>query len=101
MARAWYQALYEHFDGYDEEPYTQCTADEVDFLEVILNQRHWGTVLGIGCGTGRHALELARRGYKVTGVDLSEAMIDQGKKQAEQEGLAIHFLAGRCSSVSI
>ena len=36
MTRAWYQALYEHFDGYDEEPYTQSTADEVDFLEAAI-----------------------------------------------------------------
>jgi len=94
MKRAWYQSLYEHFDGYDEEPYTQSTADEVDFLESVFHERPLRTVLDIGCGTGRHALELARRGYRVTGIDLSEAMIAQGTTQAEQEGLAIHLEQG-------
>ena len=34
------------------------------------------TLVDIGCGTGNHAIEFARRGYTVTGVDLSESMIE-------------------------
>ena len=36
-------------------------------------------LLDLGCGTGRHALELARRGIAVTGVDLSETMLAMGR----------------------
>jgi len=39
------------------------------------------SILDIGCGTGSHALELARRGYNCTGVDLSEAMLDEAARK--------------------
>ncbi len=40
------------------------------------------SVLDIGCGTGGHAIELARRGYDVTGVDLSQSMLDRARRKA-------------------
>ncbi len=50
-------------------------------------------VLDLGCGTGGHALPLARRGYDVTGIDLSPAMIAQAKAKAEA-GLTVTFTQG-------
>lgn len=40
------------------------------------------SLLDIGCGTGGHSLEMARRGYKVTGVDLSQFMLDKASEKA-------------------
>jgi len=48
-------------------------------------------ILDIGCGTGRHSLELARRGYDVTGIDLSPSMIEKAKTMAQKENLKIDF----------
>jgi SAM-dependent methyltransferase len=38
------------------------------------------TLLDLGCGTGRHALEMSRRGVRVTGVDMSQTMLDMGRE---------------------
>lgn len=42
------------------------------------------SLLDVGCGTGGHALELARRGYNVTGVDLSQAMLDAAANKSDE-----------------
>jgi SAM-dependent methyltransferase len=49
-------------------------------------------ILDIGCGTGNFSLELARIGVKVTGIDVSEAMLAKAREKAAREGLAIEFL---------
>ncbi len=50
------------------------------------------SVLDLGCGTGRHSLELARRGYRVTGIDRTLEYIEECKRRAETEGLPIEFV---------
>jgi ubiquinone/menaquinone biosynthesis C-methylase UbiE len=42
------------------------------------------TILDVGCGTGAHAIELAKRGYRVTGVDLSQPMLEHAKHKANE-----------------
>ena len=49
-------------------------------------------VLDLGCGTGKMTLELARRGYDMTGVDLSSEMLDIARCAAEREGLSDKML---------
>lgn len=90
----WYEALYEDFTDYDEEPYTQATEAEIDFVEAQLDQDKEKRILDVGCGTGRHSLELARRGYEVVGLDLSPAMLRQAQAKAAAQGLAVSFVRG-------
>ena len=47
------------------------TLMEVDFLEKALAPPPGASLLDIPCGSGRHSVELARRGYRMTGIDLS------------------------------
>ena len=49
-------------------------------------------VLDLGCGTGRMTLELGRRGYDMTGVDLSPEMLDLARDAAEEAGLSDKML---------
>ena len=94
MLKPWYEALYENFENYDDEPYTQATLAEVDFIEQQLANKTTTRILDVGCGTGRHSLELARRGYLVLGLDLSEELLAQGRKQAQTEDLDVEFVHG-------
>lgn len=63
--------------------FTKNTLAEVEFLFEHLRLAPGMRVLDVGCGTGRHSVELARRGLIVTGVDLSEAMLREARKAAE------------------
>ena len=60
---------------------------ECDFLEEIFKKYSTifpvKTVLDAGCGSGGHAIPLAKRGYRVVGFDLSEVMISQARKKAK------------------
>lgn len=70
--------MFENYgEYYDNEPFTKGTKGEVDFIEKEINCDKSRKILDVGCGTGRHALELARRGYSVVGVDLSKSMLDK------------------------
>jgi SAM-dependent methyltransferase len=51
-----------------------------------------GAILDVACGAGRHSIPLARRGYDVTGVDLSTAFLDQARSRSE--GLSINWRRG-------
>ncbi|MGZ4883413.1 MAG: class I SAM-dependent DNA methyltransferase [Halobacteriota archaeon] len=52
------------------------------------------TILDLGCGTGKHAIELARKGYNVTGVDRSDAMLAVAKENKRQTEGSIEFTNG-------
>ncbi len=84
------------FDGhapvYLENDFTANTINEVDFLIKELRLKPGAAILDVGCGTGRHAIELARRGFKVTGVDLSEGMLAEARRHAADAGVQITLI---------
>jgi SAM-dependent methyltransferase len=59
-----------------------------------LGLRAGSSVLDLGCGPGRHALALARRGAEVVGIDHSEDFIGLARRRAAEEGLSVEFRAG-------
>ena len=67
-----------------------------DFIEKIISRNFKGEkadlVLDLGCGTGSMTLELARRGYDMTGVDYSCEMLDIARNRAIDEGLSEKML---------
>lgn len=58
-------------------------------------------VLDLGCGDGELALELARRGADVTGIDTSYAMIEAARQRAAQEGVSATFLVGSAEALPV
>lgn len=71
---------------------------ECDYLEAIFSKfmkKHPKTILDLGCGTGGHAIPLAKRDYKVTGIDASEAMINIAYEKSKKDNQKIKFYVGR------
>ena len=84
--------LYDDFVDYDRfVRWEQRLAHELPFIEARLQAAGARHVLDTACGTGRHAIALAQRGYQVTAVDLSAKMIDRARANAVVQNRAVRF----------
>jgi D-alanine-D-alanine ligase len=70
------------------------TPIEADELEVLLELHPPARILDLGCGQGRHGIELGRRGYEVTGVDLSDYLLDVAAARARAAGVKVRLVKG-------
>jgi SAM-dependent methyltransferase len=66
--------------------------DEMEKVIALTELKPGASVLDLCCGVGRCSLELARRGFKVTGVDRTAGYLAKARKQAEQENLDMEFI---------
>jgi 2-polyprenyl-3-methyl-5-hydroxy-6-metoxy-1,4-benzoquinol methylase len=90
--KQWYEELFENFGiKYDKESYVQGTIGECDFIEKEIKYDKTTRILDIGCGTGRHSIELARRGYTVVGIDLSESLLQRARQKASERKVQVVF----------
>jgi SAM-dependent methyltransferase len=81
-----------HAPFYDRGAFTRHTVAEVDFLLDVLDLPAGAAVLDVGCGTGRHSIEFARRGFSVTGLDVSSGMLGQAALKAAGEGVTVKWV---------
>ncbi len=96
----WYEKLFENYaEKYDNEVFTKGTQGECDFIEKEIGFNKKLNIIDVGCGTGRHSIELAQRGYKVCGVDLSESMLKKAKEKAGEKQADTTFL--QCDARSL
>lgn len=91
---------YEDWFGRDEYELVYRERDEREaealagLVERLARPAPGAAVLDVACGRGRHARALARRGYRVTGVDLSARVLDAARRRTEAEGLAVRYVRG-------
>jgi len=91
--KQWYEELFENYGRkYDNENFAQGTIKECDFIEQEIGFNKSLNILDLGCGTGRHSIELAKRGYSLTGIDLSKSLLDRAKEKAAEQNIPIHFI---------
>jgi ubiquinone/menaquinone biosynthesis C-methylase UbiE len=96
MNSQWYKEFFENMGiEYEDYPFTQNTENEVNWMvkEYVTNPEM--KILDVGCGTGRHAINLATKGYKnITGIDLSPSLINAAKKVAKEKNAQVDFRVG-------
>jgi SAM-dependent methyltransferase len=81
--------------------FTKGTEQEITFLVDALGLEAGQRVLDAGCGPGRHALALARRGFDVVGIDLSEDFIALAREAAAAENLSARFEVGDVRTLDV
>jgi cyclopropane fatty-acyl-phospholipid synthase-like methyltransferase len=95
----------EFFDSYAaqymDESFTADSMREVEFLEELLGVPAGAAILDVGCGTGRHAVELAAHGYRVTGLDLSAGMLAEAAKADACAGVEIELIEADATTFSL
>lgn len=77
--------------------------EECDFIEdaFLKHSAKVKTILDLGCGTGGHAMILAKRGYCVLGVDRSKEMLEIARRKASEANLSINFIEGDILDLSL
>jgi len=92
LPEAWFETIFD--ERYPElfGPLEEDAEREVQEILSLLRLRRGSSVEDLGCGRGRHAIPLARRGYRVTGVDLSEKMLSLARDRADREGISVEWV---------
>ena len=93
--KAWFVDLFDE-DYLRTLPFLtpQATQAEAEFVIDAMGLTPGAQVLDVGCGYGRHAMELAARGFHVVGLDLSTPLLVRGGEEAQRRGLQINFVRG-------
>lgn len=79
----WFEDLADHLgSAYLRYSFTKGTVSEVDWMIEHLDLTEHDRVLDVGCGPGRHANELGRRGISVHGVDISDTFLGLARVDA-------------------
>ena len=77
--------------NYVDYGFTKGTVQEVDFLTELLNLPVGAKILDVGCRSGRHSLEFARRRFHVVGRDISDRFVEIANQTAHAQKLAAEF----------
>lgn len=94
-AQSWQQAfsdmIYWKWQG---EPSAPSVSSTIGFIEGAAQLQPGDRVLDLGCALGHYSLELARRGYRVTGLDYSQVFLEETVRRAAAAGVGVDFVQG-------
>ena len=92
----WYRSFFgqDYLDVYGHLLTEESSQAEADFVIRALGLKPGDRVLDLCCGTGRHAVPLARAGLEVTGLDMSEDYLAKARSAAGEAGIEIRFVQG-------
>jgi SAM-dependent methyltransferase len=92
-SKPWYEEVFDD-DYLRTVPFMtpDQTTKEVNLIREALAVKAGGEVLDVGCGYGRHAIELAQQGVRVTGLDLSLPLLIKAADHAQKRGLSVNFV---------
>lgn len=99
MENDWYKKIWTL--DIQNQSWTEDTKKQVDFVIEKLHLHGGEKVLDLACGFGRHSLELARRGFSVTGIDITPSYIHFAEEEAQKEAVRIFYVVtyGRSGSI--
>jgi SAM-dependent methyltransferase len=88
----WYATAFTGMSA--EMAWTERTGQEIDRALTMLRPEGGERILDLACGTGRHSLELVRRGFEVVGVEIGAELVEIARRDAEDQGLEAEFVQG-------
>jgi predicted TPR repeat methyltransferase len=98
-------SIFNHYAQYYDLLYTTKNYEvEVNYVDTLIKKytSEARTILDLGCGTGTHDLYLAKKGYQVTGIDLSDNMISIAQEKQDKEDIKnIDFRQGNIVSLNL
>jgi D-alanine-D-alanine ligase len=101
----WWKTLFDEVYLVTDAPFVcnpALTKREVDVIEEVLRLHPSARILDVCGGQGRHALELARRGYRyLTVLDYSDFLLDRGRWEAVASGLSVTFCQGDARAMAL
>jgi SAM-dependent methyltransferase len=94
--KVWYETFFgeDYFEIYEGVLTPEGTAAQVECIISLLKLEAGARVLDLACGHGRHAIPLSKRGYDVTGYDLSEVFLNRARSDAKAQGVNVRWIQG-------
>lgn len=92
----WWQKIWNtplYFELYEQQD-TELAKAQVPQIVRLLGLHPPARILDVGCGYGRHSIELARLGFRVTGLDFSEVQLTRGREKAAAAGVEVDWRQG-------
>ena len=92
-SKPWFEEVFDE-DYLRTLPFMRAdqTLREVEFISDALTAAPGSEILDVGCGYGRHAIELVQRGFNVTGLDLSLPLLIRAADEAQRRSLSVNFV---------